>query len=194
MGREAFRADVRRAKAAIEDATGKPVTGYRAPTFSIVRESLWALEVLAEEGFRYDSSVFPIHHDRYGIPDAPRFPHRVALAGGGEIVEFPMTTVAAGGHRLPFCGGGYFRLVPYPVIRAGLRRVNRRERMPAIVYLHPWELDPEQPRVRAGRLARFRHYVNLRHTAGKLDRLLSDFAFAPVREVLDGLGFVEVAP
>lgn len=191
MDREAFRADVRRAKDAIEDAGGVPVLGYRAPTFSVVRESLWALEVLAEEGFRYDSSIFPIYHDRYGIPNAPRFPYRVPLSGGGEMIEFPITTLRLFGQHLPFCGGGYFRLVPYPVIRAALGHVNRRERMPGMVYLHPWEMDPEQPRLPVRGLTRFRHYVNLRHTAHKLDRLLGDFSFAPAGRVLRERGFVE---
>jgi polysaccharide deacetylase family protein (PEP-CTERM system associated) len=191
MSREAFRADVRRAKDAIADAVGAPVLGYRAPTFSVVRETLWALDVLGEEGFRYDSSIFPIHHDRYGMPAAPRFPHRVPLTGGAELVEFPITTLAVAGQRLPFSGGGYFRLLPYAVVRAALRRVNRRERMPAIVYLHPWELDPAQPRLPIRGLSRTRHYVNLGRTARKLDRLLADFEFAPAARVLDEAGLVE---
>jgi polysaccharide deacetylase family protein (PEP-CTERM system associated) len=179
-----FREDVRRARQAIEDAAGVRLLGYRAPTCSVVRETRWALDVLAEEGFRYDASVFPIHHDRYGIPDAPRFPHRVPVRDRGEIVEVPMTTVRLGGQNLPFCGGGYFRLLPYRVIRAGLRRVNARDRMPGVVYLHPWEFDPDQPRVGVRGLSRFRHYVNLAGTAAKLDRLMAEFAFAPVIEVL----------
>jgi polysaccharide deacetylase family protein (PEP-CTERM system associated) len=194
MERSEFRDDVRRAKQTIEDIIGAPINGYRAPTFSVVRDSLWALDVLAEEGFRYDSSIFPIRHDRYGIPGAPRFPHRIQLPGGGTMVEFPVTTVRLAGQHLPFCGGGYFRLAPYPMIRAGLRRVNQRERMPGIVYLHPWEMDPEQPRLPIGRLARFRHYVNLAHTASKLGRLLRDFRFAPARDVLREHGLVAVSP
>jgi len=188
LRRPEFRADVRRARQAIEDAAGAPVLGYRAPTFSIVRSSLWALEILAEEGFRYDSSIFPIHHDRYGIPGAARFPYQVPVAGGA-LVEFPITTLRLGGARVPFSGGGYFRLLPYPAVRAALGVVNRRERMPAIVYLHPWELDPDQPRLPVAGLARLRHYVNLHRTAAKLDRLLGDFAFAPAARVLAGLGF-----
>lgn len=184
MGQPEFREDVRRAKDAIEDALGAPIHGYRAPTFSVVRSSWWALEILAEEGFQYDSSVFPIHHDRYGIPDAPRFPHRVAARDGHGILEFPMTTWPIAGQRLPFCGGGYFRLAPYGLIRAGLHRVNDRERQPAIVYLHPWEFDPEQPRLPIGWVNRWRHHVNIRSTAAKLDRLLGEFSFAPARDVL----------
>jgi polysaccharide deacetylase family protein (PEP-CTERM system associated) len=179
-----FRADVRSAKATLEDAIGAPVRGYRAPTFSIMRGTLWALDVLAEVGFQYDSSIFPIRHDRYGIPEAPRFPHRIPLRRGGDIVEFPMTTVPLAGQRVPVAGGGYFRLLPYPLIAAGIRGVNERERMPAIVYLHPWELDPEQPRLPVRGLSRFRHYVNLQGTAAKLERLLDDFAFASAAEVL----------
>jgi polysaccharide deacetylase family protein (PEP-CTERM system associated) len=193
MNRDTFAADLKQAKWAIEDCAGVAVIGYRAPTYSIVRSTLWALEILAEAGFWYDSSVFPIHHDRYGIPDAPRFPHRVPLTAGGEMVEFPISTVRIGGTNVPFSGGGYFRLAPYTLIRAGLRHVNERERMPAIVYLHPWEMDPEQPRLPARALTRFRHYVNIEKTATKLDRLLGDFAFGPAVEVLEASGLLEVA-
>jgi polysaccharide deacetylase family protein (PEP-CTERM system associated) len=191
MDRETLRADLRRARRAIEDASGAAVTGYRAPTFSIVRGSLWALEIVAEEGFEYDSSIFPIHHDRYGIPDAPRFPHRVGLPGGAALIEFPISTLEIGGQRVPFSGGGYFRLAPYTFIRAALRRVNRREAMPAMIYLHPWELDPEQPRLPIRGLSRLRHYANLRRTAVKLEQLLQDFALAPAREVLRERGLAE---
>jgi len=193
MDRAAFQADARRAKRAIEDATGARVRGYRAPTFSVVRDTLWALEVLAEEGFEYDSSIFPIHHDRYGIPDALRFPHRVDLPGGACIVEFPITTLRVAGQHLPFSGGGYFRLAPYGLVRQALRHVNGREGMPAVVYLHPWELDPEQPRLTLRGLSRLRHYVNLSRTARKLERLLADFTFAPAGEVLREHGLVGVA-
>jgi polysaccharide deacetylase family protein (PEP-CTERM system associated) len=190
---EAFRRDLRAARAAIEDAAGVSVSGYRAPTCSVVRRTWWALEILAEEGFRYDSSIFPIHHDRYGIPDAPRFPHRIRLDSGADIVEFPMSTLRLAGQNLPFAGGGYFRLLPYPLIRRGVRHLNEREERPAMVYLHPWEVDPDQPRLPAGPLTRFRHYVNLDGTEAKLDRLLGDFAFAPAARVLASLGFAEVA-
>jgi polysaccharide deacetylase family protein (PEP-CTERM system associated) len=192
MAQDEFRADVRRAKEAIEDAAGSAVHGYRAPTFSVVQNTLWALDVLAAAGFRYDSSIFPIHHDRYGIPGARRVPHRIGLSGGAEIVEFPISTVQIAGQNFPYSGGGYFRLAPYPLIRAALNHTNRREELPAMVYLHPWELDPDQPRVPVGALTRLRHYANLRHTAGKLDRLLQDFAFAPAGRVLHARGLVEV--
>jgi polysaccharide deacetylase family protein (PEP-CTERM system associated) len=193
MQPEGFRTDVQRAKAAIEDAAGVAVSGYRAPTFSLVRDTWWALEILADEGFRYDSSIFPIHHDRYGIPDAPRFPHRIRLRDGREMAEFPMTTLRLAGQRLPFSGGGYLRLLPYGVVRAALRRVNDRERMPGMVYVHPWEVDPAQPRLPVSGISRFRHYVNLDSTATKIARLAGEFAFAPVVEVLDALGLAEVA-
>ncbi len=191
MSHEEFRADVRRAKRVIEDATGAAVVGYRAPTFSVVRESLWALEILAEEGFQYDSSIFPIHHDRYGIPDAPRFPYRVMLSRGGEMLEFPITTVRFVGQRLPFSGGGYFRLAPYPIIRAAIRHINGSEHKPVVIYLHPWEMDPEQPRLPLRGLKRFRHYANLRHTTPKLTSLLGDFSFGPACQALREGRFAE---
>jgi polysaccharide deacetylase family protein (PEP-CTERM system associated) len=193
MTREQFRDDIRRAKQAIEDAAGVAVVGYRAPTFSVVRQTLRALGVLAEEGFRYDSSVFPIHHDRYGIPEAPRRPHRVALPHGGEIVEFPLSTIRVARQNLPYAGGGYLRLLPYPLVRMAIRHTNQRDQCPAIVYLHPWEIDPEQPRFPVGGLTRFRHYVNLRGTMAKLGRLLEDFAFAPVARVLHERRLEELA-
>jgi polysaccharide deacetylase family protein (PEP-CTERM system associated) len=188
LSRPQFGEDLRRAKAAIEDAAGVEVIGYRAPTFSVVRETLWSLEVLAEAGFRYDSSIFPIVHDRYGIPSAPRFPHRMAAGPGMTIAEFPLSTVARLGWRLPVAGGGYFRLFPYAVTGWALRHLNRHEGQPAIVYLHPWEIDPGQPRLPVGRLTQFRHSVNTRSTEGKLRRLVRDFRFAPVRDVLVGSG------
>lgn len=184
QSRAEFAADVRQAKAVLEDAGGQPVIGYRAPTFSVVRETLWSLEVLAESGFQYDSSIFPIVHDRYGIPDAPRFPHRRETGSGLTIVEFPLSTVAAGRWRFPVAGGGYFRLVPYQVTSWALRQVNEKEGQPAIVYLHPWEMDAGQPRIPVDRVARWRHSVNTHTTAVKLRRLVREFAFAPVRDVL----------
>lgn len=194
MDREAFRVDARRAKQSIEDTIGGGVLGYRAPTFSVVRETLWALEALAEEGFAYDSSIFPIRHDRYGIPDAERFPHRIKLPGGQDIAEFPISTLRIAGQHLPFSGGGYFRLAPYRFVRRALRHLNMRERMPGLVYLHPWELDPGQPRLPLRGVARLRHYVNLQHTARKLGRLLADFTFGPARQVLHEHGLLEAAP
>lgn len=178
-----FRADVRRAKALLEDITGREVTGYRAPTYSITTETLWALDVLIEEGFHYDSSIFPIYHDRYGIPHAERFPH-VLRRAAGEIIEFPPSTVHIAGQNMPMAGGGYFRLLPYAVFRWGLRRINRREAQPAVFMIHTWEVDPEQPRVPGTRLNVWRHRINLGRTEARLERLLRDFRFATVREVL----------
>jgi polysaccharide deacetylase family protein (PEP-CTERM system associated) len=178
-----FREDVRRAKALLESLSGMPVLGYRAPSYSITRDSLWALDVLASEGHMYDASIFPIHHDRYGIPDAPRHAHARSVAHG-TIWEFPGSTVRVAGQNLPIGGGGYFRLLPYGWTRRGIERVNRVEARPVMFYLHPWEIDPEQPRIAASVLSRFRHYRNLEKTEGRLRRLLRDFAFAPAFDVL----------
>jgi len=188
QSRAEFAEDVHRGKATIEDAAGTEVIGYRAPTFSVVRETLWSLEVLAAAGFRYDSSIFPIVHDRYGFPDAARFPHRVAAGPGLEMGEFPLSTVARFGWRLPVAGGGYFRLFPYRLTRRAVRSLNEGEGQPAIVYLHPWEIDPDQPRLSVGWLTHLRHSVNTRTTEPKIRRLLRDFRFAPVRDVLIGSG------
>jgi polysaccharide deacetylase family protein (PEP-CTERM system associated) len=188
LNRAQFAEDVRRGKTAIEDVTGTAVIGYRAPTFSVVRGTLWSLEVLAEAGFRYDSSIFPIVHDRYGIPDAARFPHRVAAGPGVEIGEFPLSTVAWLGWRFPVAGGGYFRLLPYAFTQRAVRRLNEREGQPAIVYLHPWEIDPGQPRLPVGWATRLRHSVNTQSAESKIRRLLRDFRFAPVRDVLTESG------
>jgi len=178
-----FRADVRRSKATIEQIAGQPVIGYRAPNYSIVRETLWAMDILAEEGFRYDSSIFPIRHDRYGIPDFPRSPVPVRGSNGTALHEFPISTVRLGGVNLPFTGGGYLRHFPLAFARWGIGRVNG-EGLPAILYIHPWELDPGQPRQQVPWLTRLRHYRNLDATAGRLARLFGEFPFAPVREVL----------
>lgn len=181
IGAEAFRADIRRARRLLEDAGGVAVHGYRAPTFSIGPHTPWAHAILAEEGYRYSSSVFPVKHDLYGAPDAPRGPHRPHPDG---VVELPMTTVRAFGRSLPCSGGGWFRLVPYRLFQAGLRRVNQVERRPGIFYFHPWEVDPEQPRVwQARRLSRFRHYTGLDSMVPRLDRLLRDFAWASMADV-----------
>ena len=188
LGRSEFADDIRRAKDILEEAAGVDVIGYRAPTFSVVRETLWSLEVLAKAGFQYDSSIFPIVHDRYGIPDAERFPHKIALSSGREIAEFPLSTVRGPVGRFPVAGGGYFRLLPYGVTRWALRRLNQREERPGIVYLHPWEIDSDQPRLPVSRRVQFRHAVNTRSTESKLRHLLRDFQFAPVRDVLSIAG------
>lgn len=179
-----FREDVRRAKGVIEDASGQAVLGYRAPSFSIVPSSLWALDVLIEEGHAYDASIFPIHHDRYGIPDAARWPTRLERAAGG-IVEFPGSTVRMGGTNLPVAGGGYFRLLPYAWTRWGISRVNTVDRQPVVFYIHPWEVDPEQPRLPVSRGTRWRHYTGLASTLNDLSRLVSDFRFDSMTSVLN---------
>jgi polysaccharide deacetylase family protein (PEP-CTERM system associated) len=181
----AFREDVRRAKALLESATGCRVDGFRAPSYSITPTTLWAIDVLIEEDYRYDASIFPIRHDRYGIPLSPRHPY-VLSRDSGSLVEVPASTVRLASLNLPVAGGGYFRLLPYSWTRWGISRINVRERRPAIFYLHPWEVDPGQPRLEAGLLGRFRHYRNLDKTEGRLRRLLHEFRFAPLRQILAG--------
>lgn len=182
---EQFRQDVVRAKALLEDIGGVPVAGYRAPTFSIGPATPFAYPVLAETGHRYSSSIYPVRHDLYGAPDAPRFPHAVAE---GALWEVPMTTIRMRGQNLPISGGGYFRLLPYAVFRRGLAAFNRAEGRGGMFYTHPWEIDPGQPRIGgAGRLSRFRHYLNLARTAPRLERLLRDFAWGRMDEVFPEL-------
>jgi polysaccharide deacetylase family protein (PEP-CTERM system associated) len=182
-GVEEFREDLRRARIAIEAAAGVPVLGYRAPSFSITRQSLWALDVLIEEGYVYDSSIYPIHHDRYGIPDWFREIRRVERAGG-SIWEIPGSTMRWAGTNFPIGGGGYFRLLPYGWTRLGIERLNTVEHRSAVFYLHPWEIDPDQPRIPGNGLSRVRHYRNLDKTEDRLRRLLKDFRFGPVGNVL----------
>jgi len=176
-----FRADTLQAKTAIEQATGMVVSGYRAPSYSVTKQSLWALDTLAELGFEYDSSVFPIRHDIYGIPDAPRTPYEVTTPSG-SIMEWPITTFRAGGeHNWPVGGGGYLRMLPFWYTRMGVQRALG-ENIPAIVYTHPWEIDPAQPRIQAGMRSRLRHYSRLETTYGKLDRLLTLQRFTSFRD------------
>jgi polysaccharide deacetylase family protein (PEP-CTERM system associated) len=173
QSRDLFHRETREAKLRLENLIGAPVIGYRAATYSIRRDTLWALEVLEALGFRYDSSIFPVRHDLYGIPDAPRFPYQ---PGSRALLEVPITTVEVLGQRLPCGGGGYFRLLPYRLFRAGLRRVNSRDGRPGVFYCHPWEIDPDQPRVAGLSLkSRFRHYTNLARMEDRLRRLLRDF-------------------
>jgi polysaccharide deacetylase family protein (PEP-CTERM system associated) len=182
---KAFRADVRRAKDLLEQTAGRRVCGYRAPSYSVTPRSLWALDVLMDEGFVYDSSIFPIHHDRYGIPVSPRHPY-VLSRPPASIVEAPGSTVKWGPFNLPVGGGGYFRILPYGWTRWGIRRLNEFEKLPAIFYLHPWEIDPDQPRLSAGRLSRFRHYRNLEKTEDRLRALLREFRFSTMMSLLHG--------
>jgi polysaccharide deacetylase family protein (PEP-CTERM system associated) len=174
-----FREETQRSKSLLEDLTGAKVRGYRAASYSITSQSLWALDILEELGFEYDSSVFPVHHDVYGIPGASRHPFRVA---SGRLLEVPLTTVKVAGQHLPCAGGGYFRLLPYAFFRWALRRVNR-EGLPAVFYLHPWEVDPGQPRIAAPWLSRFRHYTNLHRTHSRLETLLTDFRWGTMEDV-----------
>jgi polysaccharide deacetylase family protein (PEP-CTERM system associated) len=184
--RERFRDDVRRSKGLLEDTVGDRVEGYRAPSYSITTRSLWALDVLVAEGYAYDASIFPIRHDRYGIPGSPRHPH-VLQRDSGSLIEAPGSTIRVGGVNLPVAGGGYFRILPYEWTRWGIARINEKERRPAIFYLHPWEIDPAQPRFDAGWVGGFRHYRNLDQTEMRLHRLLRDFSFAPLRDILAGI-------
>lgn len=181
---EEFASETYESKALLEDITGQPVRGYRASTYSITRRSLWALDILHEAGFEYDSSIFPIRHDVYGIPDAPQVPSRIPTPKGASIVEFPMSTAPMFGTRVPVSGGGYFRLLPYWITRKGLTTLNTGLKRPFIFYLHPWEVDPGQPRVRTSWKSRFRHYTNLDRCEARLRRLISEFRFGPVRDVL----------
>ena len=231
-----FREDIRKSKALLEDLIGKRVIGYRAPSYSITRETLWSLEILAEEGYQYDSSIFPIHHDRYGIPNAPRFPFIISSNGNGRVdfqplsnnstnsiksmnssnpsnpiasnlgrpacrslgvgrsdpqtsnflIEFPLTTLRILGHNLPVAGGGYFRLLPFKITKMAFRRIWREDVFPLVFYIHPWELDEDQPRVQGLSLkSRFRHYVNLKKTEERFRKLLTDFRFSAAREVIE---------
>lgn len=204
--RQEFRQDIRKSKVLLEDLIGKPVLGYRAPSYSISMNSLWAFDELVEAGYLYDSSVFPVRHDFYGIPDWPRFPFYVSKSedgnwapekdlldctgsGSGQgvrMIEIPITTLKIAGRNIPIAGGGYFRFFPYAFTKWGLRRGNRTEKRPFIFYLHPWELDPDQPRIKgAGLKTRFRHYLNLRKTEHRFRMLLSDFKFSPMCNLVE---------
>lgn len=191
IGPDRFREDIRRAKSLLEQQIGEPVNGYRAPSYSITGRSLWALDILVEEGFTYDSSIFPIFHDTYGIPDARRFPHTIETEAG-PLIEFPLTTLALNlGWKtlhLPIAGGGYLRLLPAGLIRSGIASINVTERQPAVVYFHPWEIDPDQPRIKAGLRSRFRHYLNLRGTEKKLSYLFGNLPFVPMKAVVAKIG------
>lgn len=179
-----FRADLKRSRAILEDIGGTRISGYRAASFSIGARNLWAFDVLDEEGYAYSSSIYPIQHDLYGMPDAPRLPFQ-PRAGG--LIEIPLTTVRRFGRNLPCAGGGYFRLMPYWLSRANLRRVHAQDKSPGIFYLHPWEIDPDQPRVAGLSLkSRLRHYLNLGAMEGRLRRLLADFAWDRMDRVFLG--------
>jgi len=182
QSRTDFSEDIRRAKRVLEDVGGVEVRGYRAPSFSIGHGNLWAFDCIEEAGYRYSSSVYPVRHDHYGMPDSPRFPYRVR----DGLLEIPVTTTRVLGRNLPAGGGGYFRLAPYQVSRWAIGRVNRVDRRPAIFYFHPWEIDPHQPRVvGVNAKTRFRHYLNLGRTEARLRQLMRDFHWDRVDRVFD---------
>jgi polysaccharide deacetylase family protein (PEP-CTERM system associated) len=185
-----FREETVRAKHFLEDTIGHAVLGYRAASFSVTRQSLWALDVLIDLGFRYDSSIFPIHHDLYGIPGATPEPHRVSAPSGRTLAEFPMSAANFFGLQVPVSGGGYFRILPYWLTRAGLEQINHRRGRPFAFYLHPWELDPGQPRIKVGAFSRFRHYTNLSRCEERLRRVLGEFAFTSMYECLQQRGLL----
>ncbi len=177
----AFREDVRKAKGLLEDILSQPVLGYRAPSFSITQETMWATQILVEEGYKYDSSIFPIFHDRYGVPSAKPEIHQL-LTASGMLWEVPPSTVKYFGLRIPVAGGGYFRLYPYMVLKRLLRKLEG-EGSPLVMYMHPWEFDPEQPRMEGSFVSRMRHYLNLDKTESRLGSLMQDFSFGPIRDV-----------
>jgi polysaccharide deacetylase family protein (PEP-CTERM system associated) len=186
LSRQTFRDYVQRSKQLLEDLIGKPVLGYRATSFSIVTHTLWALDVLREAGFVYDSSMFPIRHDLYGIDGFPRFP----FVHENHLIEIPASTIRLLGKNFPIAGGGYFRLYPYWLTRKGIHSLNRAG-SPAVIYLHPWELDPGCPKMhQADWRTRFRQYVNLDKTAPRLERLLTDFSFIPISQYLAASGLM----
>ncbi|MDH5515813.1 MAG: DUF3473 domain-containing protein [Gammaproteobacteria bacterium] len=184
---EVFRQETVRSKSLLEDIIQAPVYGYRAASYSITDRSLWAIDVLCEAGFTYDSSIFPIRHDRYGIPGSPEHPYNLDSPNGQVLTEFPLSTASILGYRLPVAGGGYFRLYPYRLTKMGLSQINRKEQ-PFIFYMHPWEIDPAQPRIAASRLSRFRHYNNLNKFESRLQNLMNDFRFGRVSDVLGDMG------
>ena len=181
-----FREDVRKSKYILEDIIEKRVCGYRAPSFTITSQTQWALPILVEEGYIYDSSIFPVQHDRYGIPGANPWCHRIETATGA-MWEVPPSTIRIGPVRLAIAGGGYFRLYPYWILRNLLKR-TAAEGHPLIMYLHPWELDPDQPRMQGPLVSRVRHYLNLRKTEARLQQLVTDFRFASIREAVEAVG------
>lgn len=182
--RKEFRSETRESKKILEDLAQQAVIGYRAATYSITKDSLWALDIIEEEGFRYDSSIFPVRHDKYGIPNAKKTPHAYKTAHGRSLIEYPLSVLSLGPLNVPISGGGYFRLFPYRFTKWALRRINQNGE-PFVFYLHPWEIDPEQPRIpNAKTLSKLRHYLNLDKCLARLLKLTDDFAFSPMREIL----------
>jgi polysaccharide deacetylase family protein (PEP-CTERM system associated) len=184
---EQFRQDIRKARSILEDDAQMPVCCYRAPSFSVTKSTLWALDILYEEGFTIDSSIFPIRHDLYGMPDEKRFPHYKTTQKGNRIFEFPPSTIQLAGNNVGVAGGGYLRLLPYHFTRWAIRRINAIEKQPAMVYFHPWELDPDQPKITAPLRSTLRHYTNLSKMERKIELLLKDFSFASVSKACSHL-------
>ncbi len=189
--KQVFTEETIKSKLILEDIIGKPVNGYRAASYSITSKSIWAMDVLCEAGFTYDSSIFPIVHDRYGIPNAKTIPHNFRTDSGNEIVEFPLSTIGFGNKRLPISGGGYFRLFPYWLTQKGLKKVNNKN-IPFIFYMHPWEIDIDQPRIKSSMLSEFRHYQNIDKFESRLNRLIGQFEFSTVKDVLNTSGLLNL--
>ncbi|MDH5570816.1 MAG: DUF3473 domain-containing protein [Gammaproteobacteria bacterium] len=187
---DVFYEETLRAKNILEDITGNPVNGYRAASYSITEKSKWALDILSDIGFTYDSSIFPVHHDRYGMPGTPKQPHTIKLSNGKSIVEFPLSTLKVFGYTLPVAGGGYFRLYPYWFTEYALKKVSHKDGS-FVFYMHPWEIDPEQPRIKTNLVSRFRHYNNLDKCEARLTKLINKFEFTTMNLVLKNLQLLE---
>ncbi|WP_341936729.1 XrtA system polysaccharide deacetylase [Marinimicrobium sp. C2-29] len=182
---EVFREETARSKQILEEITGEPITGYRAASYSITKQSLWALDILAELGFTWDSSIFPTRHDNYGIPGSPEEPYKIITTSGATLTEFPLTTAKVLGQAVPAAGGGYFRQYPYALSRWLFQRASDGGTKPQIFYLHPWEIDPDQPRVpNLSWFSRFRHYTNLHRCLPRLERMIADFPFGTMSQSL----------
>lgn len=175
--------ELQRCRKILEDITGDKVESFRAPFFSITKDSIWALEILAQEGFLYDSSIFPVHNYRYGLPSAPNVPFQISFGSNGAIQEFPISTIKIGKINFPFSGGAYFRIFPYQLSRYCIRRVNQRQ-IPVMFYIHPWELDPDHPRIRLPKRISITHYANLDTTKKKLEKLLAEVRFTTLKQTL----------
>lgn len=186
-----FKEETIKSKKLLEDLIGEEVIGYRAASYSITKRNLWALDILQEAGFVYDSSIFPIRHDRYGIADAKTTPHKLTTPNGGELIEFPLTTRRLGKFNIPVAGGGYFRLYPYFLTRHFLRAVNKKQDEQFVFYLHPWEVDPAQPRIDASWFSKFRHYNNLDKCEARLSSLMDDFNFTTMKSVLTEMNLLK---
>ena len=191
QSQEVFKEETNKSKKLLEDLIGEEVIGYRAASYSITKRNLWALDILQEAGFIYDSSIFPIRHDRYGIADAKTTPHKLTTPNGGSLVEFPLTTRRLGKFNIPVAGGGYFRLYPYFLTRHFLKAVNKKQDEQFVFYLHPWEVDPQQPRIEASWFSKFRHYNNLDKCEARLSSLMDDFNFTTMKSVLTEMNLLK---